>query len=90
MYQLRTAHKDLPSRRIYGASTPILTLAAGHMEFAKKISLSPIIGIVDTGSTLILLVTEAYNAYATATGTVLDSKTGWPFLVIMPLFLLMR
>lgn len=44
--------------------------------------LSSTSGIVDTGTTLLLLATEAYNAYMEATGAVLDSTTG--FLVITP------
>ncbi|KIM81488.1 hypothetical protein PILCRDRAFT_71813, partial [Piloderma croceum F 1598] len=38
--------------------------------------LSSTAGIVDTGTTLILLATNAYNAYATATGGTVDSTTG--------------
>ncbi|KAI0046628.1 aspartic protease [Auriscalpium vulgare] len=33
-------------------------------------------GIVDTGTTLILLATEAFNRYMTATGAILDNATG--------------
>ncbi|KZP16465.1 acid protease [Athelia psychrophila] len=42
--------------------------------------LSSTAGIIDTGTTLVLLATEAYNAYLQATGAVLDSATG--FLMI--------
>lgn len=33
-------------------------------------------GIVDTGTTLVLLASQAFGAYATAAGAVLDSATG--------------
>lgn len=33
-------------------------------------------GIVDTGTTLILIATDAYNKYVSATGAKLDSTTG--------------
>lgn len=33
-------------------------------------------GIVDTGTTLILIATNAYNKYVSATGAKLDSTTG--------------
>ncbi|KAG5651288.1 hypothetical protein H0H81_009205 [Sphagnurus paluster] len=45
----------------YGGSTNILSSTAG---------------IVDTGSTLLLLATDAYDRYRAATGAVLDSNTG--------------
>lgn len=45
----------------YGESTTILATTAG---------------IVDTGTTLLLLATDAYNAYVNATGAMLDSTTG--------------
>ncbi|KAH9178667.1 aspartic peptidase A1 [Lactarius sanguifluus] len=45
----------------YGASTTILSTTAG---------------IVDTGTTLILLATDAFNRYKTATGAVNDAPTG--------------
>ncbi|GLB35829.1 putative peptidase A1 [Lyophyllum shimeji] len=45
----------------YGSSTNILSKTAG---------------IVDTGTTLLLLATDAYNRYVSATGAVLDSNTG--------------
>ncbi|KAF9041824.1 aspartic protease [Hymenopellis radicata] len=45
----------------YGTSTTILSSTAG---------------IVDTGTTLILLATDAYNRYVSATGATLDSTTG--------------
>ncbi|KAI0299092.1 aspartic peptidase A1 [Multifurca ochricompacta] len=45
----------------YGTSTSILTTTAG---------------IVDTGTTLILIATDAFNRYTTATGAVLDATTG--------------
>ncbi|KAF9534255.1 aspartic peptidase A1 [Crepidotus variabilis] len=38
--------------------------------------LSNTAGIVDTGTTLILLATDAYNKYVSATGAVLDNATG--------------
>ncbi|KAH8984539.1 aspartic peptidase A1 [Lactarius hatsudake] len=45
----------------YGASTTILSTTAG---------------IVDSGTTLILIATDAFNRYKTATGAVLDGITG--------------
>ncbi|KAF9486586.1 aspartic protease [Pholiota conissans] len=45
----------------YGASTSILATTAG---------------IVDTGTTLVLLATNGFNKYKTATGGVLDNNTG--------------
>ncbi|KAI0003733.1 aspartic peptidase A1 [Russula compacta] len=45
----------------YGTSTPILTTTAG---------------IVDTGTALILIASDAFNRYVAATGAVLDSTTG--------------
>ncbi|KAH8984538.1 aspartic peptidase domain-containing protein [Lactarius hatsudake] len=45
----------------YGASTTILSTTAG---------------IVDTGTTLVLIATDAFNRYKTATGAVLDGTTG--------------
>ncbi|KAF8921941.1 aspartic peptidase A1 [Mucidula mucida] len=45
----------------YGTSTTILSSTAG---------------IVDTGTTLVLLATDAYNRYLSATGATLDSTTG--------------
>ncbi|KAH9008779.1 aspartic peptidase A1 [Lactarius hengduanensis] len=45
----------------YGASTTILSTTAG---------------IVDSGTTLILIATDAFNRYKTATGAVLDGNTG--------------
>lgn len=33
-------------------------------------------GIVDTGTTLVLLATDAYNAYVSATGATLDNSVG--------------
>ncbi|KAI9452796.1 aspartic peptidase A1 [Lactarius psammicola] len=45
----------------YGASTTILSTTAG---------------IVDTGTTLILIATDAFNRYKTATGAVNDAATG--------------
>ncbi|KAH8984438.1 aspartic peptidase A1 [Lactarius akahatsu] len=45
----------------YGASTSILSTTAG---------------IVDTGTTLILIATDAFNRYKTATGGVPDAATG--------------
>lgn len=38
------------------------------------------IGIVDTGTTLILIASDAYSTYVSATGGVLDSATGLPYL----------
>jgi len=45
----------------YGSSTSILSTTAG---------------IVDTGTTLVLLATDGFNKYQSATGGVLDSATG--------------
>ncbi len=45
----------------YGSGTPILETTAG---------------IIDTGTTLVLLATDAFEAYKTATGGVLDDATG--------------
>ncbi|KAF9055852.1 aspartic protease [Panaeolus papilionaceus] len=45
----------------YGSSTSILSTTAG---------------IVDTGTTLVLLATDGFDKYQTATGGVLDSATG--------------
>jgi len=45
----------------YGTSTPILTNSAG---------------IVDTGTTLLLIATDAFQAYQKATGAVMDQATG--------------
>ncbi|PPQ63824.1 hypothetical protein CVT24_009774 [Panaeolus cyanescens] len=45
----------------YGTSTSILSTTAG---------------IVDTGTTLVLLATDGFNKYKSATGGVLDSTTG--------------
>ncbi|KDR84345.1 hypothetical protein GALMADRAFT_708895 [Galerina marginata CBS 339.88] len=45
----------------YGESTTILPNTAG---------------IVDTGTTLVLLATDAFNTYKSATGAILDSTTG--------------
>ncbi|PIL28539.1 transporter [Ganoderma sinense ZZ0214-1] len=45
----------------YGQNTQILSTTAG---------------IVDTGTTLLLLATDAFNAYKSATGAQLDSTTG--------------
>ena len=45
----------------YGTSTSILSDNAG---------------IVDTGTTLIYIATDAYNKYVSATGAKLDSTTG--------------
>ncbi|KAH8102723.1 acid protease [Cristinia sonorae] len=46
----------------YGQSTPILSQSTA--------------GIVDTGTTLLLLNTDAFVTYQTATGAVLDDRTG--------------
>ncbi|KAH9170223.1 aspartic peptidase A1 [Lactarius sanguifluus] len=45
----------------YGASTTILSTTAG---------------IVDSGTTLILIATDAFNRYKTVTGAILDASTG--------------
>lgn len=45
----------------YGTSTSILSSTAG---------------IVDTGTTLVYIATDAYNKYVKATGAKLDSDTG--------------
>lgn len=42
--------------------------------------LSSTAGIVDTGTTLVLIATDAYNKYVKATGAKLDSSTGTFFL----------
>ncbi|KAG6891901.1 hypothetical protein C0995_006768, partial [Termitomyces sp. Mi166 len=44
----------------YGTSTSILSSTAG---------------IVDTGTTLLYIATDAYNRYRSATGAVLDGST---------------
>ncbi|KAF9970209.1 hypothetical protein BGZ75_002404, partial [Mortierella antarctica] len=46
---------------MYGATTTILSLSAG---------------IVDSGTTLLLLATDAYQKFQTTTGAVLDKETG--------------
>lgn len=38
--------------------------------------LSSTAGIVDTGTTLLLIATDAYDKYTSATGATLDSTTG--------------
>ena len=45
----------------YGSDTPILKTTAG---------------IFDTGTTLVLIATDAFQAYQNATGAVLDEATG--------------
>jgi hypothetical protein len=44
--------------------------------FDTNLWLIAVSGIVDTGTTLILLATNAYIAYVKATGATLDSTTG--------------
>jgi len=51
----------IDQRITYGNGTPILNLTAG---------------IVDTGTTLLLIATDAMEAYAAATGAVFDDATG--------------
>ncbi|KAI0797337.1 aspartic proteinase precursor [Irpex lacteus] len=46
------------------------------VKYGDSEILSTNAGIVDTGTTLVLLATDAYNAYVNATGAVLDSTTG--------------
>ncbi|KAG6845568.1 hypothetical protein H0H87_007247 [Tephrocybe sp. NHM501043] len=47
------------------------TITYGSEEILKESA-----GIVDTGSTLVLIATDAFKAYQSATGAVLDSNTG--------------
>jgi len=46
------------------------------IKYGTTTILSSTAGIVDTGTTLILLATDAYNKYKSATGATLDSTTG--------------
>ncbi|KAN0128880.1 Aspartic peptidase domain containing protein [Lactarius tabidus] len=46
------------------------------IKYGSTTILSSTAGIVDTGTTLILLATDAFNRYKSATGAVLDSATG--------------
>jgi hypothetical protein len=48
------------------------TITYGSTQILKNSS-----GIVDTGTTLIYLATDAYNAYLSATGGVYDNTTGF-------------
>ncbi|KAJ7274224.1 aspartic peptidase domain-containing protein [Mycena rebaudengoi] len=48
----------------YGTGTPILSLTAG------------IASVVDTGTTLLLIATDAFQAYQRATGATVDRTTG--------------
>ncbi len=46
------------------------------IRYGRQTILSTTSGIVDTGTTLILIATDAYDAYASATGATADSTTG--------------
>jgi cathepsin E len=46
------------------------------VSYGSETIVSNLEGIVDTGTTLLLLVTNSYNAYVKATGAVLDNTTG--------------
>ncbi|KLO14788.1 acid protease [Schizopora paradoxa] len=46
------------------------------VAYGNKTILSTTSGIVDTGTTLLLLATEAFDAYQKATGATLDNTTG--------------
>ncbi|KAK2465754.1 hypothetical protein APHAL10511_002298 [Amanita phalloides] len=46
------------------------------ITYGSKTILSSTAGIVDTGTTLILIATDAFNRYKTATGGVADAATG--------------
>jgi len=48
-----------------------------HIEYGTDtMILSTTAGIVDTGTTLILIATDAYEKYVSATGAVFDSTVG--------------
>jgi pepsin A len=47
------------------------TISYGEQEILGSTA-----GIVDTGTTLVLIATDAFNAYKAATGAVMDSTTG--------------
>ncbi|KAI0718143.1 aspartic peptidase domain-containing protein [Cerioporus squamosus] len=49
------------------------TVTYGH---SHKLILDTTAGIVDTGTTLIMLATDAYNTYQNATGATVDDNTG--------------
>jgi hypothetical protein len=76
----------------YGsAGVPILSSTAGQSHgVCKEHITQSIIGIVDTGTSLILIATDAYNRYAAATGGTKDQATGRPFHMTKPLGLLTR
>jgi len=57
-----------PASEFWGISQSI--------KFGSTNILSTTVGIVDTGTTLILLATNAFDAYQKATGGVLDQNTG--------------
>ncbi|KAF8528492.1 acid protease [Hysterangium stoloniferum] len=46
------------------------------IKFGTTTILSTTAGIVDTGTTLVLIATNAFNAYKTSSGGVLDNNTG--------------
>lgn len=46
------------------------------ITYGNSTILSSTAGIVDTGTTLILIATDAYNKYQSATGATLDNNTG--------------
>ena len=46
------------------------------VAYGEKTILPLTAGIVDTGTTLLMLATDAFNNYTAATGAVLDSTTG--------------
>jgi cathepsin E len=63
----------------YGTSTSILATTAGIIDTGKQ-KASQILQVDDSintpGTTLLLLATDGFNKYKTATGAVLDSATG--------------
>ncbi|KAJ7509624.1 acid protease [Mycena galericulata] len=66
------------------AFTPITSISPASkfwginqsIKYGSTTILSSTAGIVDTGTTLILLATDAFNQYQQVTGSVLDSTTG--------------
>lgn len=46
------------------------------ISYGRSTILSETAGIVDTGTTLVLIASDAFNAYQTATGAVMDETTG--------------
>jgi len=63
----------------YGTSTSILGTTAGIIDTGKQ-KISQILQVDDSvnipGTTLLLLASDGFNKYKTATGAVLDSATG--------------